>query len=124
MVHMKVIKLEMHGTNVPENVSENESGNWANSNRRDRLPSDWKQLREKVISRAAHRCETKMKDGTRCTDKGTDVDHIVAGDDHSLTNLQLLCKWHHGKKSSREGNEARPRYTERRPKEAHPGITP
>jgi hypothetical protein len=36
--------------------------------------------------------------------------------------LQLLCRWHHNKKSSREGNEARPRLTERRPSEKHPGI--
>jgi len=65
-----------------------------------------------------------MKDGSRCTDKGTDVDHIKPGDDHSLDNLQLLCKWHHNKKSSREGNKARPRLSEKRPKEAHPGLNP
>ncbi len=123
MVHMKVIKWETHGTSLPENVSEGDSSKWAKSDRRSRLPSDWQQLRAKVISRAGGRCEAKMKNTTRCTDAGTDVDHITAGDDHSLTNLQLLCKWHHGKKSSYEGNQARPRYTERRPKEAHPGIT-
>ncbi len=111
---MNVVKLEMHSTSVSES--------WAGSTRSKRLPPNWSQLREKVISRASHRCESNMKDGSRCTDKGTDVDHINPGDDHSLENLQLLCTWHHGKKSSREGNTARVRLSEKRPKESHPGL--
>lgn len=95
---------------------------WVGSDRKSRLPTNWTTLRNVVINRAQGVCEARMKNGTRCTDKGTDVDHIDRGDNHQLTNLQLLCRWHHNKKSSREGNDARVRLTERRPSEKHPGI--
>jgi hypothetical protein len=36
----------------------------------------------------------------------TDVDHIVAGDDHEPSNLQALCRFHHARKSAREGASA------------------
>jgi 5-methylcytosine-specific restriction endonuclease McrA len=111
---MRVVKLEMHGTSVSEG--------WNTSTRRERLPSNWSELRGIVMQNALYRCQATMKDGSRCTDKGTDVDHIEPGDNHDLSNLQLLCKWHHNKKSSQEGNKARPRYTEKRPPEAHPGV--
>ena len=113
---MRVVKLEMHGTSVSEG--------WNTSTRRERLPSNWSELRGIVMQNALYRCQATMKDGSRCTDKGTDVDHIEPGDNHDLSNLQLLCKWHHNKKSSQEGNKARPRYTEKRPPESHPGLTP
>jgi len=111
---MNVIKLEMQGTSVSEG--------WNTSTRKQRLPSNWAALRAIVMKNAQYICQATMKDGSRCTDKGTDVDHIEPGDNHDLANLQLLCQWHHNKKSSREGNTARVRHTEKRPPESHPGI--
>lgn len=95
---------------------------WQGSNRKERLPTNWQELRRTVIARAAGRCQAPMRDGTRCSDAGIDVDHVIAGDDHSLDNLQLLCRWHHAKKSAREGSLSRPRYSEKRPQEPHPGL--
>jgi hypothetical protein len=100
------------------------TGGWADSTRRSELPPDWPLLRRVVIERAGGRCEVIKKSGRRCWDDGTDVDHKVAGRDDSLANLQLLCKWHHAQKSSREGNEAKAAYRAqlKHPVETHPGI--
>ena len=95
------------------------------SDRKARLPKDWQARRAQVLRRAGYRCEAKHSDGSRCEERATDVDHIVAGDDHSLTNLQALCSWHHDRKTAREAAEARrrrPRPSRRRPPEAHPGL--
>ena len=100
------------------------SGGWANSDRKARLPDDWPLLRQIVIERAGGRCEIVKRNGKRCWDKGTDVDHKVAGDDHSLANLQLICPWHHQRKSSREGNAAKAVSLNalKRPPEPPPGL--
>lgn len=81
-------------------------------------------LRAAVIRRAGGICEeTKHSRAGRCTNPGVDVDHIVPGDDHSLSNLRLLCRWHHKAKSSAEGNAAKRRKPRRQP-ERHPGVRP
>lgn len=98
------------------------SGNWEGSTRASRLPHNWKAIRQLVIERDHGRCQEHMRDGTPCQDAGTEVDHIEAGDNHTLDNLRLLCTWHHKKKSSAEGNSARIRLTEQHPKESHPGL--
>lgn len=100
------------------------SGGWEGSDRKSRLPDDWPLLRRIVIERAGGRCEVIKRNGKRCWDDGTDVDHKVAGDDHSLSNLQLLCAWHHARKSSREGNaaQAAQRAVLKYPIETHPGV--
>ena len=94
------------------------------SDRKSRLPANWRQLRAVVLERCGGRCEVVKKSGVRCWDKATDVDHIVAGDDHSLSNLRGICDWHHKRKSSQEGVEARraKRSVLRREPEAHPGL--
>jgi hypothetical protein len=61
---------------------------WYTSNRRDRLPSDWLRRRAPVLARDS-------------------FDHIEHGDNHDLSNLQALCRWHHSRKSSAEGIAAR-----------------
>ncbi len=95
---------------------------WDTSNRAERLPADWQSRRLTVLARAHGRCEARQRNGQRCRDRATDVDHIEHGDDHDLANLQALCRWHHARKSSAEGNQSRRRYTNKRPPEAHPGV--
>lgn len=90
---------------------------WATSTRRHRLPSNWQTLRRQVKARAKGQCEW-TEQGDRCTNPGTDCDHITPGDDHSLNNLQWLCRFHHKIKTSRETRRA----TNRKPTEPHPGL--
>lgn len=80
---------------------------WSSSGRRERLPDDWPERVARVKKKAEGRCQWRMKSGKRCPRPGTDVDHKIPGDDHSYKNLQLLCEHHHGKKSAKEGHQAR-----------------
>ena len=97
---------------------------WENSTRAGRLPHNWKQIRQTVIARAEGQCEAILSTGTRCTEPGRDVDHIQRGDNHDLTNLQLLCTWHHTRKTGREAANARRSKPNpaRHPDETHPGL--
>lgn len=75
---------------------------WETSTRKDRLPSNWLQLRKKVFETKGRICYI-VEDGYPCTAEATEVDHVVAGDDHSLENLEPICNPHHRRKSSSEG---------------------
>ena len=93
---------------------------WQGSTRLARLPKDWQRRRQAVIRRDGGRCR-------RCGALAREVDHVVPGDDHTLANLQLLCRRCHGTKSGHEGANAataerarHPSY--RRPPEPHPGT--
>lgn len=77
------------------------------STRRSRLPADWPKLRAQVKKRAGGRCEAGTHE-PNCDGTGVQCDHVVAGDNHSLTNLQWLSKQCHQAKSNRE-NRARNR---------------
>lgn len=97
-------------------------GRWAGSSRRDRLPADWPKIRNKVLKRdgrVCHICHAPGADG---------VDHIVAGDDHSLENLAAIhhnvAPYCHRAKSSAEGGRAAQakRIPRSRPQEKHPGL--
>lgn len=79
---------------------------WQNSTRRQRLPSNWPQIRKRVLARDGKMCQVQMDDGTICLDDANEVDHIKAGDNHSDANLQAICRWHHKRKSSHEGGVA------------------
>lgn len=85
---------------------------WKNpSGRRDRLPADWDERRDAVRVRAHGRCQARTHH-PECTGMGSECDHIHAGDDHSLTNLQWLSKPCHKAKTaaeSRDRNRARAR---------------
>lgn len=98
---------------------------WDSSDRRARLPANWNDLVRQVKERDQNRCTWKLPaTGARCPRRGTDVDHRVPGDDHSLRNLQLLCHHHHERKTVREawaGRQRRRGSTKRAP-EAHPGA--
>ncbi|MEV4756976.1 HNH endonuclease [Micromonospora sp. NPDC049559] len=97
---------------------------WQNSDRRDRLPSNWDKIRK---DDAGYRCEATSADDERCKERAVDVDHKRRGDDHSQENLRALCEWHHDKKSGAEGAAAlaatRRRISKRfRRAEVHPGL--
>lgn len=97
---------------------------WNDSDRRDRLPSNWfTELVPFVKKRDGGRCTWRLPSGKRCPRPGTDVDHRVAGDDHSPGNLQLLCEHHHAKKTAGEGRRAKAakKASRYRPTEEHPG---
>ncbi|WTJ65301.1 HNH endonuclease [Streptomyces niveus] len=79
---------------------------WEGSTRRQRLPKGWPRIRRRIVRRDGGVCTARYSDGRRCELPGTDVDHIEPGDDHRDANLQLLCTWHHARKSSSEGGSA------------------
>ena len=97
--------------------------NWGSSDRRLRLPQDWAQRRAAVKARANGRCEAKLH-AKGCNGVGTDCDHIVAGDNHDLSNLQWLSYACHKAKTARESAERNGRYKRlrRHPNERHPGM--
>jgi 5-methylcytosine-specific restriction endonuclease McrA len=93
---------------------------WSGSTRKNRLPTDWRMLRARVLERDGHRCVI-------CGALANQVDHIAPGDDHSMHNLRALCPEHHHAKSAREGSVAAnakrwARDSTRRPPEPHPGL--
>jgi len=93
---------------------------WETSDRRERLPGDWKQRVKKVWARAKGQCEWRLDSGARCPRKGADVDHIRNDDNHSMGNLRLLCRHHHDKKTQREARfgKAKKRPAKRREEES------
>jgi hypothetical protein len=95
------------------------SGGWQGSDRKARLPSNWQQIRARVLARDPTCKICGVRPSTHC-------DHIQAKtDDHAEDRLQGVCATCHGLKSSREGNDAQ-RVTQqpgrRRPPEQHPGL--
>jgi 5-methylcytosine-specific restriction protein A len=100
---------------------------WVGSTRRDRLPSNWGAITLKVLTRDHHQCQHIREDtGLPCLAPANQADHIIAGtDDDRLEALQALCKWHHDRKSGREGGLAsgRSRRAKRdAAKPLHPGL--
>lgn len=100
---------------------------WAGSDRRQRLPKDWATRRRRVLRRDGNRCAERDQYGERCSEQATEVDHIEPGDDHRESNLRALCSWHHQRKSSREGGQARAIQRRKsdqkfRRTEPHPGL--
>jgi 5-methylcytosine-specific restriction enzyme A len=96
---------------------------WQGSDRKSRLPADWHRLRAVVLKRCNMRCEW-VENGQRCFNAATDVDHIIRGDLHDLSNLQGLCNPHHLIKTSREAHAVREKRRKllRLPEEKQPGI--
>lgn len=96
---------------------------WDTSDRRSRLPSDWQSLRIRVLRRDAYKCQAKDSLGVMCAAPANQCDHIEAGDNHDMDNLQALCQWHHARKSSGEGAAARrPRRRRAAEPEPHPAF--
>lgn len=105
-------------------VKEGRMAGWENSDRRSRLPSNWGTLVKEVHRRDGGRCTWRLPSGKRCPRKGTDVDHRRNNDDHSLSNLQLLCVDHHKQKTAMEARAGRRPRRLKRPPEAHPRPGP
>jgi 5-methylcytosine-specific restriction endonuclease McrA len=104
---------------------------WETSDRRQRLPSNWGALVRSVKRRARStsklgidQCEKRLPSGARCPRPGRDVDHIIPNDDHSESNLRLLCPTHHERKTVQEAAQGRLAYkrSKYRPSEQHPGT--
>lgn len=93
---------------------------WGSSARRTQLPPNWPKLRAQARKRANGQCQA-TDDGVRCPLAGTDCDHIGDPYDHSLDNLQWLCRDHHQIKTIAE-RPAPIRVTTRRRPERHPGL--
>jgi len=88
---------------------------WHGSTRSSRLPADWAKRRCVVAARAEGGCQVHG-----CFSLGAECDHIIPNDNHSLTNLQWLCKRHHKLKTQAEAQAAKP--SRKRPTGRHPGL--
>ncbi|MGW0468355.1 HNH endonuclease [Streptomyces sp. NPDC003027] len=97
---------------------------WEGSTRRARLPRNWPAICRRIKRRDGYRCTTVFEVSGRCTQPGTDVDHIIPGDDHSDANLQLLCTWCHAQKTAREAGIAAglKRVRTHKPRPTHPAL--
>ena len=91
---------------------------WENSTRRSRLPAGWShRIVPRILERDNRICHV-------CGEAGADqVDHVIAGDDHSDSNLAAIhdnpC---HRRKTAAEAAAARAAKPQRnRPPERHPG---
>lgn len=89
---------------------------WETSDRRSRLPKDWAQRVAQVRDRAKNQCEAQQH-APDCDGIGRECDHIKAGDDHSLANLQWLSTPCHKAKTQRETHPPRRRGARRHPSE-------
>lgn len=96
---------------------------WSTSDRRQRLPANWAAIRAKVKVRAHGRCQAVTHERD-CDLIGTDADHIHAGDDHRMANLQWLSSPCHRAKTDREtaARNAARATIRIRPTERHPGA--
>jgi len=94
---------------------------WKGSLRAKRLPSNWGSLRKTVLLRDGHKCKLQYPG---CLGTATEVDHLLQGDDHSLTNLQAVCSDCHKVKTNKDrvvllASRRKLRY---RPGDRHPGL--
>lgn len=93
---------------------------WATSNRRDRLPRDWKRIRERVLVRDRYMCQWPLPGAGRCGAPAREVDHRVDPDAHGDDQLWCLCRFHHNEKTQAEALAGR--VFQRRTAETHPGL--
>lgn len=89
-------------------------------------PTDWNARVTAVIARdQSCRWQISAIPGDLCGSvERLEVDHIGDPRDHSLPNLQALCRRHHAIKTGRQAAAAREakRIPRNRPAERHPGL--
>jgi 5-methylcytosine-specific restriction protein A len=101
---------------------------WSTSDRRQRLPSNWSStIVPRIRRRDGDRCRVLLEDGTRCTGRYGAIDHIIPNDDHRPANLQVICDYHHDRKTAKESAAAKRAVRRRnaakfRRTETHPGL--
>ena len=95
---------------------------WSTSDRKQRLPHNWTAIRKAVKTRAKGKCEATTHH-PKCPGWGSDADHIIPGDDHSMSNLQWLSGACHMAKTNREtaARNSQRKAARSRPTEQHPG---
>lgn len=117
---------------------------WTTSNRRQRLPKNWNQIRKQILQTTNGKCAGLAEPGwgtgywedgptgtpyagprwhhTDCTTLATDVDHIQRGDLNRSGNLQPLCHTCHAAKTTAEVRaiHARKTHMRTRPTPQHP----
>ncbi|MFB7420766.1 HNH endonuclease [Streptomyces sp. NPDC056210] len=75
------------------------------------LPTNWSSIRSRIWRRDNGLCQKVRYDtGLPCLSEGAGVDHIVPrsqGGDHSHSNLQVLCKFHHDRKTGQEAADGK-----------------
>lgn len=98
---------------------------WEN-NRPTHVPT---KIRDAAIFQAGGRCTAKMRDGSRCIEttnlEADEITQWFPGRNLTVNDIQILCGWHHNKKTQGEARAARaklPPRTTTRPPEAHPGL--
>jgi len=96
------------------------STGWKGSTRRARLPIEWDRIRRKVLKSADGLCQIRAQG---CDGLASQVDHVVAGDDHRLGNLQATCGPCHVKKTNFENKQrlTKKMALKKRPTDSHPG---
>ena len=78
--------------------------------------------RIRVLRRDGYRCQARPDaNGARCGRPANQCDHIERGLDHSLDNLQALCRECHAKKTAAEAHAEKRRRRLVEP-EPHPGM--
>lgn len=100
---------------------------WSTSNRKAQLPDDWPQICKFILKRDRNRCQHIRFDTERkCLQYANQVDHRDQSRswDHSPSNLQSLCEYHHRVKSSSEGGTAASARRQAAKKRRHPGLLP
>lgn len=81
---------------------------WESSQRRESLPSNWSQIRKRILKRDGDRCTASMRDGSRCpTTTGLEVHHTGKANDHREHLLTVLCSWHHAKETAEQSRKAK-----------------
>ena len=68
---------------------------WKGSTRKQRLPSNWRAIRKRILERDGFRCQHVLGAGRRCGEPANQVDHIIPSGSDDDSNLQSLCETHH-----------------------------
>lgn len=74
------------------------------TDRAKRLPKDWAARRRWTFLTKGRWCYL-------CGEAATEVDHVVAGDNHDVSNLAPICGPCHRSKSGHEGGITQGRFT-------------